>query len=137
MESFLTMRGALLQALLEGPGYGVTLAGRIDQATLGQVRLGEGNLYSVLRSLAGATLVRSWPVTPGGHRGARTRLYYELTGRGIEVATAQRTALAGLVGARASAPTTDPALAAQRLRRCAELSADVLSLRDRLRKALP
>lgn len=135
MEALLSARAALLQALFEGPGYGVLLARRVSDRTSGHVRLGHGNIYTALRALEQEGLLRSWTVVPRGRRGARARLYYELTPRGIEVAEAQRRALTGLVNPAWPAPSDEAvALMRSRLEDCSELSAGVLTLRDRMRE---
>jgi DNA-binding PadR family transcriptional regulator len=136
MDTLLSARAALLQALFEGPGYGVALARRVRERTSGRVRLGHGNVYTALQALAREGLAKSWAVVPRGRRGARARRYYELTARGIEVAETQRRALASLVASRAMAPSEESArLMRSRLESCGKLSADVLELRDRMREA--
>jgi DNA-binding PadR family transcriptional regulator len=129
----LSARTALIQALFEGPGYGVTLARRIRERTSGAVQLGRGNLYTVLRNLQKEGLVIGWTVVPGGRRGARARVYFELTPRGIEAGERQRRALGGLLAH--VAPTAEPAvLMRSRLLECNELSKGVLRLRDSMRE---
>jgi DNA-binding PadR family transcriptional regulator len=137
MEAPVSTRAALLQALAQGPGYGVLLARRVREASGGQVRLGAGNVYSALRQLARDKLVRSWSVVPRGRRGARSRRYYELTVRGVQVATAQREALAGLIASPPAPRPTKAALARMRdrLLACNALSADTLALREGMRRA--
>jgi DNA-binding PadR family transcriptional regulator len=136
MEALLSARAALVQALFEGPGYGVALAQCVKDRTSGHVRLGHGNIYTALRALEQDGLVWSWKVVPRGRRGARARLYYELTPRGIEVAEAQRQGLAGLVTPKAPAPSDGAvALMRTRLQDCSDLSASVLALRDVVREA--
>lgn len=136
MDTVLTARAALIQALFEGPGYGLALVRRVKEKTGGGVKVGRGNLYGALKALARDGMVRSWGVVPGKRRGGRRRIYYELTTRGIERAEAERAALLGLVGTRSPAPSPEQAARMQsRLEDCAELSADVLELRDAMRRA--
>jgi DNA-binding PadR family transcriptional regulator len=137
VNALLSAKAALLQALFHGPGYGVGLVRLVREKTGGHVRLGHGNVYAALRALNRGGLVRSWTVIPRGRRGARRRLYYELTSRGIAAAEAQRRALAALVvhvALERSIATT--ALMRKRLDACAELSGSVLELRDRMKKAM-
>ncbi|HUG53718.1 MAG TPA: helix-turn-helix transcriptional regulator [Vicinamibacteria bacterium] len=134
MDALLNARAALLQALFEGPGYGVALTRRVAERTSGHVRLGHGNVYAALRALERDGLVRSWTVVPGGRRGGRARLYFELTPRGLAVSGAQRKALAGLLAPPAADPTAEALrLMRERLEACSELSADVMELRHRMR----
>lgn len=92
----LSARVALRQALRQGPGYGRLLMRRIRQATGGQASLAPGSVYPALRALEADQQVRSWRVTGGKARGARSRTYYELTVRGIREAEREAQALAGI-----------------------------------------
>jgi DNA-binding PadR family transcriptional regulator len=85
MEVLVTTRGALLQALRQGPGYGLELIRRVANLTDGRVRLTEARVYPVLKALTRGGLVRTSRVVPRGRRGARSRTYYDLTPRGVEV----------------------------------------------------
>jgi PadR family transcriptional regulator PadR len=137
VDALLNARAALLLALRDGPGYGIGLVGTLREKSLGRVRLSRGNVYTALRALEAEGLARSWAVVPGARRGSRTRVYYELTPRGLAVAQVQARALAAILGSVATA--TDPrdrASMATRIRRSAELSAFVLDLGDRMRRRL-
>lgn len=131
MGALVNARAAVLQALLEGPAYGVALSQALLERTGGHVRLGHSNVYAALNSLERTGLVTSWTVVPRGRRGARARIYYELTPQGIGVATAQRRALAGLVAPSPVMSPTEPErdLMLARLARCSEVSAVVQELR--------
>jgi DNA-binding PadR family transcriptional regulator len=136
MEALLNMRAALLLALSDGPGYGVGLIEKVRERTLGQVRLGRGNVYPALRALEAARLVRSWKVIPGGRRGARARVYYELTPKGVGVAQGQKQAVSGLLlPSAAPLPELQIQPMSARIRKCSEVSAFVRGLRGKLRRA--
>ncbi len=96
MELLVAAKSALLQALVEGPGYGLELIDRVKDRTSGDVRLGQGSVYPALRSLEVEGLVRSYEGPPLPERGGRPRVYYELTGEGLRAAREQRRAAAGL-----------------------------------------
>jgi DNA-binding PadR family transcriptional regulator len=139
MDTLVKAGAAVLQALLEGPAYGAALSQLLLKRTSGQVRLGHSNVYAALTALERTGLVRSWTVVPGGSRGARARVYHELTPRGIEVASVQRRALAGLLALAPAAAATEPErdLMLERLQRCSEVSAAVQELRDAMPAGRP
>jgi PadR family transcriptional regulator PadR len=130
MHAILSAEAALLDALYQGPGYGLELIKRARQRGRGWVRLGPGNAYPALARLARRALVRSWEVRRGA---GRPRRYFELTPLGIDGASAQRQLFADLM---ARAPVQRPirdrdrAAMAERLDECAELSEFALFLRD-------
>lgn len=97
MQGPLTTRGVLLQALREGPGYGVELIRRALRMTQGRMRLSENRVYPTLSALEAEGLVRASRVAPKGRRGARSRTYYDLTLQGVELSSGERTAIQGLV----------------------------------------
>jgi DNA-binding PadR family transcriptional regulator len=137
MDALVSARTALLLALRAGPSYGVFLTRRVRESTSDHVRLGHGNVYVALRGLVREGLARSWTVVPGRRRGARARRYYELTLKGIAVTQAQRQALRSLLAVPVTAPSEKTAaLMRSRLESCAQLSADVLELRDKMREAM-
>jgi len=126
METLLTSRAALLQGLYEGPAYGLELVARLRARTGGVVRLNTGGVYGTLRSLEGSGHVRSWTRIQG--RG-RPRRYYELTVPGVKAAEALRRSMTLLIrGVRAPAQR-DASGMAERLRRAAEVSRFVDTLR--------
>jgi DNA-binding PadR family transcriptional regulator len=119
MESPVTTRAAILQALREGPGYGLELIRRLESICGGRLRLSEGRVYSVLAGLEAEGLVRTSRVTPGGKRGARSRTYYDLTIAGVETSASERAILAALVMRRPLSRPSRRVLAAM-VRRVAE-----------------
>jgi DNA-binding PadR family transcriptional regulator len=100
MDGPVTTRAALLQALRQSPGYGLELIRRVESITGGLLRLSEGRVYSILAALAKEGLVRVSRVAPKGRRGARTRIYYDLTSQGVEVSASERAVLSALVAGR-------------------------------------
>jgi DNA-binding PadR family transcriptional regulator len=136
METLLSTRAAILLALRMGPGYGTELIRRLREKSQDLVQLGHGNVYPALQSLEREGFVRSWTIVPRGARGARSRVYYELTPAGVSAAEVQRRAVAGLVlPARPPARGADLAAMVDGLRSCGEVSAFVLGLQDEVRKA--
>jgi DNA-binding PadR family transcriptional regulator len=98
---------AVLLALRRGPVYGRELMRRIGKLTGGRMRLSAGTVYPTLRALRAARLVAAWSVVPGRKRGARSRVYYELTVRGVRRSEVEAHALGELADTsrRASGPT--------------------------------
>lgn len=88
---------ALLQVLIQGPSYGLELIERVASATNGRIKIGQGRVYPVLRDMEAAGLVTSHDGEPVPERVGRPRRYYELTAKGLRVARADATALAGLL----------------------------------------
>src|SRR4051812_15991199 len=105
MESVITTKAAVLQALAGGPSYGHGLMRALSR--VGAVDPRPGTIYPALRALVSAGQVRGWTVVPGGSRGGRARRYYELTVKGIATLAAQRRALARL-SELAAAPRVRP-----------------------------
>jgi PadR family transcriptional regulator PadR len=91
-------KAALLQALIQGKGYGLELIDRVEQRTKGRIKLGQGSVYPALRDLEDDGMVRSWDGEPLPERGGRPRRYYELTAEGRRTALDQREAIVGLFG---------------------------------------
>jgi DNA-binding PadR family transcriptional regulator len=130
VEVRLNGRTALLQTLLEGPGYGLELIGRVRTRSAGRIRLRQGVVYPALAELERDRLVRGWsvPLASGG----RPRRYYELTPAGFLAAQSEREALSGLLRQAPRAAATAPELARMRERilECSELSEFAMSLRE-------
>ncbi len=128
----MTTRAALLQALRDGPGHGRDLIRRVKE--MAGLSVHPGRVYPALRSLLEEGLIASRHVTPGGARGARSRICYELTPHGVEVSTQQRQLLADFVRRRV------PRLpdAAERARMAARLLEmdDLAAFGLRLRRAM-
>ena len=97
MEIPITAKAALLQALLQGPGYGLDLIERVRERTAGQITLGQGSVYPALRDLERQGFLRSFEGKPIQERGGRARRYYELTAEGRRVAYGQREVIRGIV----------------------------------------
>ena len=96
----LTVPAALLQALHEGPAYGAELIRRFERRMGGHGRLAPGRVYPALTRLRQEGLVTTVRVAPGGRRGARARIYYGLSPKGLEAATRDRKALLALLAPR-------------------------------------
>lgn len=86
MESPISYRAALLQALITGPGFGLDLIERVKDRTKCAVLLHQGTLYPTLRSLEREGLLRSWESSAPPKHGGRPRRYYELTVEGRRAA---------------------------------------------------
>lgn len=131
MRGPLTARAALLLALRSGPGYGIELVRRVGTLLGGTARIGLGSLYPALGNLERDGLVVSRKVLPAPSRGGRSRIYYDLTPRGEEVAAEQRSLL--IVALRSPEPTRPDAVERmrERLRAGARLSEFGMELRRR------
>lgn len=132
MESPLTTRAALLQALRSGPGYGLELIRRVAAATSGRVRLSEARVYPTLKALERAGFVSASQAAPQGKRGGRERTTYALAPRGVDASYEERDVLRAMAGPerrprRLSQRRND--LMARRLLEGAALSDAALSLR--------
>jgi PadR family transcriptional regulator PadR len=97
MESPVTTRMAILAVLISGKSYGLEVIDRVRDQTKGALVLDVGNVYPVLRAMEREGLLRSVDGEKMLDRGGRPRRYYELTAEGRRVATAQPTALIGLL----------------------------------------
>lgn len=87
---------ALLETLLEGPGYGLELIDRVEVRTDGKLRLRHGSVYPALRSLERDGFVRSFRGESVPETAGRPRRYYELTKKGEAAAEEQRKLISGL-----------------------------------------
>ncbi len=97
METPISPRTAILTALMHGKSFGLELIDRVRDRTGGAVKLSEGTVYPLLKTMEREGLLRSHDGEPMPERGGRPRRYYELTGEGRRVATEQRTAIMGLL----------------------------------------
>lgn len=93
----LSSKGALLQALIHGEGYGLELIERVNDRTDGRVVLNQGTVYPALRALEREGFVESYESEPMPERGGRPRVYYELTPAGRRAAQEQREATLNLL----------------------------------------
>jgi DNA-binding PadR family transcriptional regulator len=137
MDTVLTTRGALLQALGTGPGYGRELMRRLLELAPGLVEPRPGTVYPALETLVRKGYVRRWTVVPGGRRGGRARAYYELTARGVAAAAKQKSSLVRLTTGRPVRPASgdEVLLMRDRLQRGCALSAFGLGLRRSVLRA--
>jgi PadR family transcriptional regulator, regulatory protein PadR len=98
MESPITAKAALLQALVSAPGYGLDLIERVKERTNGAVVLGQGSIYPALRALESEGLIESYESEEAiSERGGRPRRYYRLTAEGLRAAREQGRVLVGLI----------------------------------------
>jgi PadR family transcriptional regulator, regulatory protein PadR len=97
METPVTARAAILAILMGGRSYGLEIIEKVRERTQGFIMLNEGSVYPTLKAMEREGLLRSFDGEPVPERGGRPRRYYELTGEGRRAATAQRTALIGLL----------------------------------------
>jgi PadR family transcriptional regulator PadR len=97
METPVTARAAILAMLISGRSYGLEIIEKVRERTQGAIVLNEGSVYPTLKAMEREGLLRSFDGEPMPERGGRPRRYYELTGEGRRVATAQRTALIALL----------------------------------------
>ena len=58
MDTPITAKAALLQALIEGEGYGLELIERVRTRTHGRVKLHQGSIYPALRA---GSWIAPWP----------------------------------------------------------------------------
>ena len=57
MNNPINARSVLLQALLEGPGYGSDLVEKVKKRTKNAIDLGAGSIYPAIRDLTKAKLI--------------------------------------------------------------------------------
>lgn len=96
METPVTARAAILAVLISGKSYGLEIIEKVSERTKGAIVLNEGSVYPTLKAMEREGLLQSFDGEPMPERGGRPRRYYELTGEGRRVATAQHTAIMGL-----------------------------------------
>lgn len=102
-------RGALLQALSGGEGFGMELMARVMRRTGDRVILRDGSVYPILREMEAEGLIagREDTAAPSA-AGGRPRRYWRLTAKGQKAAQENAQAIAGLFGAAAvRAPLMD------------------------------
>ena len=98
MDSPITAKAALLQALASGPGYGLDLIERVEKRTRGALILGQGSVYPALRDLEREGLLDSYEGPPTPERGGRPRRYYKLSAFGERVAAEQTIVVSQIFG---------------------------------------
>jgi len=90
-------KSALLQALVQGPSYGLELIERVYERTHGEIRIVQGSVYPTLRDLEKEGLVESYEGESLASRGGRPRVYYRLTAAGERTAKQQARAVLSLL----------------------------------------
>jgi DNA-binding PadR family transcriptional regulator len=80
---------------------------RFEEASAGRLRLAAGRVYPVLKELEAEGLVRSVRLAPKGRRGARARIYYALTPKGLEASMLDRGILIALLTPPSAFPAED------------------------------
>lgn len=90
-------KAALLQALVQGPSYGLELIERVYDRTHGEIRIVQGTVYPTLRDLEKDGLVESYDGEPLAIRNGRPRVYYRLTALGQRRAKQQARAVLSLL----------------------------------------
>jgi len=98
MDSPLSTKSAILQALIQGEAYGIEIIDRVKERSGGSIRLGQGSVYPALRALERKGFIEAHWGEPRPERGGRPRRYYKLTAKGARAATEERTAIIGLLG---------------------------------------
>lgn len=92
----LDTKSALLQALIQGPSYGLELIERVSDSTRGQIKIVQGSVYPALRDLEKEGLVESYDGEHLASRGGRPRVYYRLTATGERTAKREARAVVSL-----------------------------------------
>lgn len=98
MESPVSAKYALLEALVRGEGYGLDLIDRVRERTKGALELGQGSVYPALRSLERDGFVESRESDPLPERGGRRRRYYKITAAGFSSLQERRDVVAAVLG---------------------------------------
>jgi len=96
MDAPISAKAALLQALIQGEGFGLDLIDRVKTRTGGKVVLGPGSVYPALREMERDGLLKSREGDPLPERGGRPRIYYKLTAAGARAAVEQAATVRGL-----------------------------------------
>jgi DNA-binding PadR family transcriptional regulator len=99
----------ILLALTDGERHGYAIMQEVAHASAGTIRLGPGNLYRTLRSLAQQGLVEESEERPDPAEDDTRRRYYRLTAFGRRVAIAETQRLAQVVALARSKPLLGPA----------------------------
>jgi DNA-binding PadR family transcriptional regulator len=86
VDSPISIRSALLQALIRGEGYGLELIERVATLTNNRLSLSPGRAYPVLRELEAEGFATSSKSEPLPERGGRARIVYRITAEGRRAA---------------------------------------------------
>lgn len=89
----------VLLALAEGDKHGYAIVQSLSQRTGGQVRMGTGTLYGIIKRLLADGWIEELDERPDPSLDDERRRYYRLTSLGKQVASAEAERLAGLVAA--------------------------------------
>ena len=92
----------VLLALADGEKHGYAILKEVVEQTNGEVRLGTGTLYGIIKRLLADDLIVECRSRPSAEEDDQRRRYYRLTDRGREVARAEALRMEKLV-ARARA----------------------------------
>ena len=90
MDTLVSAKVALLQALIRADGYGLDLIERVKTQTGGRIVLGQGSIYPALREMEREGLISSYEGDPMPERGGRPRRYYQIEAEGKRVAQEHR-----------------------------------------------
>lgn len=134
MESPLSLKAALLQALFAGPGDRLDLMGRVAEHLPHEAKWPPRAVLQSLRELEAAGLVRHWGVRSGERRAGDASVYYELTVEGVAASSGLRDVVAGFAGDEERRPREKTPAMDARLRRSLEISALAQNLRRGSRK---
>jgi DNA-binding PadR family transcriptional regulator len=96
----------ILLALADGPGHGLGIIARVEQATNGIEKLGPGTLYGTIQTLVADGLIRETDAPTPGEADTRRR-FFRLTPRGHRALRAEAARLRVLVEAAATRRLVD------------------------------
>jgi DNA-binding PadR family transcriptional regulator len=88
----------IMLTLVDGEKHGYAIMQEVERMTEGRMKLGPGTLYGVIKRLLGADLIAETDERPDPALDDSRRRYYELTGFGRRVLTAEIERLDYLVG---------------------------------------
>jgi DNA-binding PadR family transcriptional regulator len=88
----------IMLTLVDGEKHGYAIMQEVERMTEGRMKLGPGTLYGAIKRLLGADLIAETDERPDPALDDSRRRYYELTGFGRRVLTAEIERLDYLVG---------------------------------------
>jgi len=136
MEPVLNTRVAVLHLLRQGEAHAPELVRRARKLTEGQLRLTPPRVHAALQDLAARRLIEGRRVSPGGARGARSRIVYTLTAAGRARVAEERMVFASIVDGTPPPPDAgERKRMAERLLEADELSRSGRELRDAMARA--
>lgn len=89
----------ILMALVDGEKHGYAVMREVELMTGGEVSMGPGTLYGAIKRMVGAGLVEETDERPDPELDDQRRRYYQATGFGVRVLSAETERLARLVEA--------------------------------------